>query len=286
MDKLEEGNEDDAEIVEEDEDGKDEQQQQLNKSSRSGAAAAAAEEKPRSLLLSPLTFESLAVDALVHAQSLAFQLDDKALVRDTSHELIELVGKLDTACSAHLVALYQSSAQALELERVARKSCSVDADSLLAGYFHALDEQRARHVRHNALNSPVVRQLLDLTRAKFNSLRHTSLSANHFALVKDLPANYLLLVMQHNVSGSELYTAVFDRSRASPLYGAATAAAGGGGSGALGKASMAKGGQLLQQQLMQQAASGGVRSHVAKMKSDRTQLVVLQVRLLASLFFE
>ena len=75
------------------------------------------------------------------AQSLAFQLDDKALVRDTSHELIELVGKLDTGDSRRAE---ESARQAVERARQAEQRVIRTGDVAREA------EERARQAEKNA----------------------------------------------------------------------------------------------------------------------------------------
>lgn len=48
------------------------------------------------------------------------------------------------------------------------------------------------------MNSPVVKQLLDGTKNKFNALKYLNINLNHFTLVKELPANCFVVVLQHN----------------------------------------------------------------------------------------
>ena len=71
----------------------------------------------------------------------------------------------------------------------------------------------AKNVTQNALNSPIIKQLMDGIRSKFNAFKYLNVQMNHFNMSKDLPSNYNLLIIQHNSSKSELYAAVLDRSK-------------------------------------------------------------------------
>ena len=54
------------------------------------------------------------------------------------------------------------------------------------------------NVTYNIMNSPVVKQLLDGTKNKFNALKYLNVNSNYFNLTKELPANCLVIVLQHN----------------------------------------------------------------------------------------
>ncbi len=53
-------------------------------------------------------------------------------------------------------------------------------------------------ITNNSLNSPVLKQILDATKLKFNAFKYLNPTANHFNLSKDLPTNYLIVILQHN----------------------------------------------------------------------------------------
>lgn len=73
-------------------------------------------------------------------------------------------------------------------------------DSLLAAYVHQLDYFRKIHVTKNTLNSPLVSQIGDAVKNKFQCLKNLSISAEHFNYCKELPSNYVILMLQHNAS--------------------------------------------------------------------------------------
>jgi hypothetical protein len=58
-------------------------------------------------VLSVTKTEAQAIEILFQAQSIAFSIEDKALLRDISYEMIELFGRLDIQLSSQLIALYQ-----------------------------------------------------------------------------------------------------------------------------------------------------------------------------------
>jgi hypothetical protein len=78
---------------------------------------------------------------------------------------------------------------------------------------HQLDFYKKQQARHNSLNSPVVKHILENTKNKFNASKYLNINPNHFNLTKDLPNNYTFLILQHNKSRTELYGAIMDRSR-------------------------------------------------------------------------
>jgi hypothetical protein len=54
------------------------------------------------------------------------------------------------------------------------------------------------NVTHNSFSSPVVKQILDATKMKFNTFKFLNPTVNHFNLYKELPGNFLIVVLQHN----------------------------------------------------------------------------------------
>lgn len=52
-------------------------------------------------------YDSQALECLMQAQNLAFQLDDKPLSQSISLEMIELVGRYDMNLCSQLIAFYQ-----------------------------------------------------------------------------------------------------------------------------------------------------------------------------------
>jgi hypothetical protein len=68
----------------------------------------------------------------------------------------------------------------------------------LVSYLHQVKFFQKMNVTYNIMNSPVVKQLLDGTKNKFNALKYLNINVNHFTLVKELPANCFVVVLQHN----------------------------------------------------------------------------------------
>lgn len=145
-------------------------------------------------------------------------------MRDISYELIELIGRFDLQLCTQLISLYQvgainmcvfksnsikfhglffflfeqSCSNALEIEQVVEKSSVDPKNSLLVSYLHQQNFYQEKAVTYNSLNSPLIKQLLDATKLKFNAFKYLNPTINHFNLSKDLPHNYLVVIMQHN----------------------------------------------------------------------------------------
>ena len=112
--------------------------------------------------------------------------------------MIEMVGCYDTQFSAQLIAIYQSCTNGIKIEDIIRKSSIDPKNSLLTSYLHQLDFFKQSNVTNNSLNSPVIKQLLESTRNKFNAFKYLSVTSNHFNYNRDLPINYLFFIMQLN----------------------------------------------------------------------------------------
>ena len=109
-----------------------------------------------------------------------------------------MVGSYDTQFTAQLIAIYQSCVNGLKIEEIIRKSSIDPKNSLLTSYFHQADYFKQSNATSNSLNSPVIKQLLESTRNKFNAFKYLSITSNHFNFNKDLPINYLLFIVQLN----------------------------------------------------------------------------------------
>ena len=109
-----------------------------------------------------------------------------------------MVGCYDTQLTAQLIAIYQSCVNGTKIEEIIRKSSIDPKNSLLTSYFHQADFFEQSNATSNSLNSPVIKQLLESTRNKFNAFKYLTITSNHFNFNKDLPINYLLFIMQLN----------------------------------------------------------------------------------------
>ncbi len=156
------------------------------------------QENFKNLLVSINQSEAQAMDALFQALNIAFSIENKTLVRDISYELIELIGRFDLQICTQMIALFQSCANGIEIEQVIEKSAKDPKSSLLVSYLHQEKFFQSKSVTLNLLNSPVIKSVLDATKAKFNAFKYLNPTLNHFNLSKDLPANYLVVIMQHN----------------------------------------------------------------------------------------
>lgn len=92
----------------------------------------------------------------------------------------------------------KSCSNSIEAEHIVEKSSTDPKGSLLVGCLSQIKFYKNRSVRYNALNSPIVKQLLDVTKSKMNAFKFLSVNANLFNVTKDLPLNYTFLVLQHN----------------------------------------------------------------------------------------
>jgi hypothetical protein len=62
---------------------------------------------------------------------LSFSIEEKPLIRNVTHELIELFGRFDSQLTSQLIALYQSCSNSIDIEHVVEKS-SLDPKKLFA----------------------------------------------------------------------------------------------------------------------------------------------------------
>ena len=124
--------------------------------------------------------EAQAAECLLQALNLAFSIEEKPLIRSVTYELIELLGRFDAQLTSQLIALYQSCANAIDMEAIIEKSSLDPKNSLLTGYFHQVNFFRKSNLKSNILNSPVVKQLLDATKSNFTALKYLNVNSMHF----------------------------------------------------------------------------------------------------------
>lgn len=69
---------------------------------------------------------------------------------------------------------------------------------MLTGYLNQMKFYKKQNVTQNTLNSPITKQILEMTKSKFNATKYLNINLNHFNFSRDLPPNYVVLVLQHN----------------------------------------------------------------------------------------
>ena len=215
----------------------------------------------KQLLITLNQHEAQAAECLLQALSLAFSIEEKSLIRSVTFELIELMGRFDSQFTSQLIALYQSCSNAIDIEHVIEKSSLDPKNSLLTGYLHQINFLKKVNLEKNCLNSPIVKQLLEATKANFNAFKYLNVNSSHFTLQQCLPSNYTIFLMQHNQFKTELYVTILAKSL-------------GGASGAGGGAAPAKGGAKAP--AANAASTSGSKPMILKIKTDPFELNHLQ----------
>ncbi|CAF0832143.1 unnamed protein product [Brachionus calyciflorus] len=169
----------------------------------------------KNLLVSINQSEAQAIECLLQALNFAFSTEDKENGRKILYELIELIGKFDMNICSQFIAVYQSFATSIEAENIIMKSSLNPKNSLLTGYYNQLKFFSKKNTKENTLNSPIIKQILDLTKSKFNATKFLTINSNHFNYSKEMPSNYIFLVLQHTEKKNELFGAILDNSKGS-----------------------------------------------------------------------
>jgi hypothetical protein len=97
-----------------------------------------------------------------------------------------------------MVDCLQSASNGIEIEEILKKCIKDPKTSLLAGYLRQISFLKESAIKTNILNSPMIKQLNDVMKNKYVALKYLTISPEHINLNSNLPANYVLLSLQHN----------------------------------------------------------------------------------------
>lgn len=166
------------------------------------------------------TYEAQSMECLLQALNLAYQTQDKQILVKISYELIEITGRLDLQLCSQFIALYQSCLQAIDMESLLESCLFNPKESLLAGYIHQMNYLKKNQIKTNVLSFPLIQQLSDAMRNKFNALKNLKISNNHLTLAKEFPNSYTFLILQHNQDKSELFATILDKLKVASVKNA------------------------------------------------------------------
>ncbi|KAH9492442.1 Cilia- and flagella-associated protein 46 [Bulinus truncatus] len=130
-----------------------------------------------------------------------------------SYELVKLLAQFDPHAASLMLALHQSCQTALELEQLLYLSLPETATSKLAGMLHQKKHLMLKDVTTNNSASPLYKELKMSLNTDWQAGKKLEVSPNHIDLLKDFPANYNLIVIQHSPDKKFLYGAILDKPK-------------------------------------------------------------------------
>ncbi|XP_022091640.1 cilia- and flagella-associated protein 46-like isoform X3 [Acanthaster planci] len=154
-----------------------------------------------------------ASEVLTQSVQLALQKGDRNLVAAGCLELVESCGQYDSAMTSQYLALYQScmSSKCLEdlLLRAQRDPSTSKQAALLQQRQRLETDAATTNMGHGSLAKVVNENLQESSEA----WKRIAVSPQHMDLIKEMPTNFNLVILQHSEDKSTLYGAILDRPK-------------------------------------------------------------------------
>ncbi|KAM9847487.1 cilia- and flagella-associated protein 46 [Aulostomus maculatus] len=148
---------------------------------------------------------------LAKAVSLCLQHQLSAsILTDASLNMLECVGQADSELAGQYLALFQSASTVAMMADVL---CSVCADSSVSQLSALLSLYRKRLLSQEERPSSMLKKVENPPTNISKSFSQLTISPNHLNILKELPPNLRILLLQHSEHGSELYGAFYKMTK-------------------------------------------------------------------------
>ncbi|XP_048865345.1 cilia- and flagella-associated protein 46 isoform X2 [Brienomyrus brachyistius] len=150
-------------------------------------------------------------ETLAQAIGLSLQHKFTHILTDASLNMLECYGQFDSNLAGQYLALYQSCRSSSMMNDALRAACAdVDASQLAA----LLNVQRNLLATKEEGPSTLLRSTEEILQELSKVYRDLSISPEFFSILKELPSNCKILLLQHTDDRSVLYGAFFDKAMA------------------------------------------------------------------------
>ncbi|GFO25853.1 cilia- and flagella-associated protein 46 isoform x2 [Plakobranchus ocellatus] len=132
-------------------------------------------------------------------------------------EMVVLTGQYDSTGASMMLSLYQSCQASLTLENVLTKSQTDPMTSQLAALLHQRRHLLCDDITTNLSNSRIFKDLVTTLHTDWQAWKKMEVPINHLDILKDTPANYNIIILQHSPDKTFLYGAILEKGKgASP----------------------------------------------------------------------
>ncbi|RUS85833.1 hypothetical protein EGW08_006385 [Elysia chlorotica] len=132
-------------------------------------------------------------------------------------EMVILIGQYDPTAASMMLSLHQSCQASLALKDVLTRSQTDPTTSQLAALLHQQEHLLSDDVATNLTNSSIFKELKLSLKTDWQAWKKMEVSSNHLDILKDTPANYIIIILQHSPDKEFLYGAILEKGKgASP----------------------------------------------------------------------
>ncbi|XP_052099636.1 cilia- and flagella-associated protein 46-like isoform X4 [Mytilus californianus] len=160
-----------------------------------------------------------ASECLVQALNLSLQKGFVDIAGTTSLELVDCYGQYDPQSASQFLALFQSCSASQTLKTLLSKAQVDPRTSKLAALLHQrdhlIDGDLTANLSCGSLMSTVQKSLDD----NWQAWKRLIIQPNHLDILKEFPANFNFIILQHSPDRSYLYGALLDKPKAQPAGG-------------------------------------------------------------------
>ncbi|XP_058493509.1 cilia- and flagella-associated protein 46-like [Solea solea] len=154
-----------------------------------------------------------ATKALSEAVSLFLQHNpSSSMLADASINILGCLGQMEPAMAGQYLALFQSCCTVSLTNEVLRSAC-VDTNVSQLSALYSLHKNLLHY--QGKRPSSMLKGLEDSLNHLSKAFSQLTINPNHFNILKELPSNLKILLLQHSEDGSELYGAFYEMSKTS-----------------------------------------------------------------------
>ncbi|OWF46298.1 Tetratricopeptide repeat protein 40 [Mizuhopecten yessoensis] len=160
-----------------------------------------------------------ATEVLVQALNLALNKHYTDLAATISLELVECCGQYDPQACSMFLALYQSCRTSLNLETLLNKAQVDPMTSRLAALLHQRSNILENDISTNMSSGSLMTTVQTSLEQNWQAWKRLEVMPNHLDLMKEFPANFNFIILQHSPDKNFLYGAILDKPKNSPVAG-------------------------------------------------------------------
>ncbi|XP_069140158.1 cilia- and flagella-associated protein 46-like isoform X2 [Argopecten irradians] len=160
-----------------------------------------------------------ATECLVQALNLALNKHYTDLAAKISLELVECCGQYDPQACSMFLALYQSCCTSIKLESLLNKAQVDPMTSRLAALLHQRSNILENDIRTNMSSGGLMASVTSSLEQNWQAWKRLEVVPNHLDLLKEFPANFNFIILQHSPDKNFLYGAILDKPKNAPVAG-------------------------------------------------------------------
>ncbi|XP_077992013.1 cilia- and flagella-associated protein 46-like isoform X2 [Glandiceps talaboti] len=154
-----------------------------------------------------------ASEVLSQCVQLALQKGLTEIVSAAALEMVEVCGQFDPPTASQYLAIYQSCQASQSLKAVLSRAQLDPGTSQQAALLHQRQQLLARNTTTNQSRSTLMKSIETHLQEDSEAWKHLTVNPHHMDLMKELPSNFTVMILQHSQDKSLLYGAVLDKHK-------------------------------------------------------------------------